>query len=102
MKPFAAEFYNSAAWKSCRAAYMEKVGGLCEDCLNIGLYTRAEIVHHMVEVTPKTINDPKVTLNFDNLRALCRECHAKRHGAKQHRRYSVDVNGHVVAREEST
>ena len=99
MKAFSAEFYNSTAWKNCRAAYMEKVGGLCEDCLSVGLYNRAEIVHHMIEVTPKTINNPKVTLNFDNLRALCRECHAKRHGARSQRRYSVDEYGHVVPHE---
>lgn len=95
---YAAPFYNSTAWKRCRAAYRTKVGGLCEDCLRQGRYTPAEIIHHIEPLTPENINDPAVTLNFSNLRAVCRECHAKAHGARVHR-YKVDAIGRVTARE---
>ena len=95
MKDYAASFYSSKAWKQCRAAYMTKVGGLCEDCLSKGIYTPAEIVHHIVEIDQHNINDPTVTLSFNNLRAVCRECHAAAHGARA-RRYKLDELGRVT------
>lgn len=97
MKPAFEEFYSSTAWKNCRAAYMEKVSSLCEDCLAKGLYTPAALVHHMIPVDESNINDPRITLNFDNLRAVCRVCHAKRHGARKGQRYFVDEDGYVTA-----
>ena len=96
MKPFAVSFYKSKAWKTCRASYMERVGGLCEDCLKVGRFTPAEIVHHVTELTPENINDPSITLNPDNLRAVCRECHAVEHGARP-RRYKVDEMGRIIS-----
>ena len=97
MKDYAASFYKSKAWQACRASYLSKVGGLCEDCLAKGIYTPAEIVHHIVEITPANINDPTVTLNHANLRAVCRECHAAEHGARV-RRYKLDELGKVTVK----
>lgn len=97
-KPYANTFYNSIAWKRCREAYRESVGNLCEDCLARGIYTPAEIVHHIIPLTQDNINDPAVSLNFANLRAVCRECHAKEHGARP-RRYKVDALGKVIVNE---
>lgn len=96
-KPFAAQFYKSPAWLACRAAYIT-ARPLCEDCLARGIYTPAEIVHHIRPITPENINDPKITLSFDNLRAVCRECHAKEHGARV-KRYKLDELGRVTAKE---
>lgn len=95
MKEFAKSFYNSKAWHTCRNSYYERVGGLCEDCLAEGRFTRAEIIHHIVELTPDNINDPSITLNHANLRAVCRECHSKAHGLRP-RRYKVDAVGRVT------
>lgn len=96
VKDFAAAFYKSKPWKQCRADYIASVGGLCEECLARGIYRPAKIVHHIIEITPENIHDPKVTLNWDNLEAVCRECHAEKHGARV-RRYQVDPSGKVVA-----
>lgn len=76
---------------------MKSVGGLCEDCMKEGRVTAAEEVHHIKFITPENINDPNVTLNWNNLVALCRECHRKRHGARQ-RRYDVDEWGRVTTK----
>lgn len=97
MQPWATEFYSSTAWKKCRSQYLHQVGGLCEDCLARGVYTPAEVVHHITELTPQNINNPAVSLNPANLRAVCRECHAKAHGARI-RRYKLDEMGRVQAR----
>ena len=96
MRAFAEQFYLSQAWRNCRDAYMESVGGLCEECLKQGVYTPAEIVHHIKPLTERNINDPEITLSFKNLYAVCRSCHAKLHGAKAARRYKVDETGHVT------
>lgn len=100
MKEYAEEFYSSTAWKKCRAAYLEKVGGLCERCMSQGRYTPAELVHHIVPITPANINDPSITMNFDNLKAVCRSCHAIEHlrqnGNSNLPRYIVDELGKVT------
>lgn len=98
MEPYARAFYLSPAWRSCRAAYLKKGGGLCERCLRKGLYVPADIVHHKRHITPDNITDPRVTLSFDNLEALCWSCHEKEHKGRQ-RRYTVDTEGHVIAQD---
>ena len=93
---FAAEFYQSWAWIKCARAYRAKVGGLCERCLKRGLIVPAVEVHHKVKLTPENISDPKISLNFDNLEALCKKCHLEEH-RKNSRRYHVDkVTGRVI------
>ena len=108
MRPFAARFYNSPAWRSTRVNYLKKVGGLCERCMKKGLYVPAEIVHHKKWLTPENINDPRITLSFDNLEALCRQCHEEEHaeenslGRQMHskKRYTVDKFGRVTIKPE--
>ena len=87
-------FYGSPAWKDCREAYKAKVHGLCELCLASGVYTPGEIVHHKIKLNAKNIDDPSVTLNFDNLQLVCREHHAQIHAASL-KRYKVDEFGKV-------
>lgn len=99
MKSKREQFYNSDAWKSCRENYLKSVGGLCEICLKQGLITPAVIVHHKIHITESTLNNPAVTLNPKNLQALCIPCHNKIHFARKDRRYMVDAEGHVWARE---
>ena len=93
-RDFAEAFYKSAAWQKCRAAYIRKVAWLCEDCLEQGVQVTGVIVHHKIPLTPENINDPAVTLNFDNLRYVCRDCHAAKHAAPK--RYRFDADGHVI------
>lgn len=94
MKEFAESFYKSKAWQQCRNSYAKSVGGLCECCLKRGLVKSGEIVHHKVKLSPENINDPAVTLSWNNLELLCRDCHAKAHGAVK--RYKVDEMGRVT------
>lgn len=98
MKEFAESFYKSTAWKNCRQAYASSRRGLCERCLQRGIYTPGVIVHHKVHITPNNITDPDIVLNWQNLELLCRECHAKEHGAV-HKRFTIDERGRVFSRE---
>lgn len=88
-------FYNQEAWKACRDAYAKSVGGLCERCLKKGRVVPGEIVHHKVHLDSENVNDATVSLSFDNLELLCRECHGKEH-AKNGKRYKVDALGRVT------
>lgn len=93
MKQFAEKFYASQAWKDCRKAYKKSVGGLCERCLKQGIFTPGEIVHHKVHLDDQNINDPMISLNWNNLQLVCRECHADLHGP--HQRYKVMSDGSI-------
>lgn len=73
---------------------MRSVGGLCERCLAKGIVKAGEIVHHKKPITPNNICDPNITLSFNNLQLVCRECHAEAHGARQ-TRYTIDEYGRV-------
>ena len=74
-KEFAEKFYNSKAWKKCRAGYIAERrmvdGGLCEECKEQLGY----IVHHKITLTASNINDPDISLNFNNLKYDCKRCH---------------------------
>lgn len=95
MQAWAREFYFSQAWKSTREAYKSRVGGLCELCWSKGIVKAGEIVHHKEPLTQSNINDPEITLSFDNLCLVCRDCHAKLHDRRK-RRYKVDELGRVI------
>ena len=56
-----------------------------------------EEVHHKVRLTLGNINDENITVNFNNLELLCRNCHIDEHrdDRRNEKRYSVDADGTV-------
>ncbi len=100
MKEYAKKFYKSKQWQHTRQAYASSVGGLCERCLAKGLYVPGDIVHHKIYIDQVSINNPDISLNWNNLELVCRECHAQEHKLGSHRqnprRYVVDQYGHAV------
>lgn len=70
----ATRLYNSKAWKDCRLSYLSTVNYICERCKDV-----AKIVHHKIYINESNINDVEVTLNHDNLEALCQTCHNQEH-----------------------
>lgn len=73
-KEWAEWFYQSRSWKECRKAFLESKHSICDRCGE-----PADIVHHKEYLTPKNINDPRLTLSWNNLEALCQDCHNKEH-----------------------
>lgn len=96
-------FYYSAAWKNTRRNYKQSVGGLCERCLAKGMIVPADIVHHKIPLTDENVKDLSISLSWDNLQALCRQCHAEVHddmyAERTGRRYKINNNGQVVIRD---
>ena len=80
-REFSKAFYKSSAWIKCRKAFLS-IHPYCNRCEQAGKITPAEHVHHKIWLTPKNINDPYITLNWDNLEALCHDCHTKEHLGK--------------------
>ena len=86
MRSINRSFYNSDAWHNCKNTYLKKVNGLCERCLANGLIVPAKIVHHKIYLSEENYGDPKVMLGFENLEALCLECHNKEHFGNKHQK----------------
>ena len=74
MKDFAKHFYKSKAWERCRLAFLRSKFFLCERCGG-----PATIAHHKIWLNEKNINDPTISLSWDNFEALCQDCHNKVH-----------------------
>ena len=92
------DFYRSRAWRNLRKAYYKQAGGLCEVCYSKGLVVPGEIVHHKIHLNADNINDPRISLNADNLQLVCRKCHAEMHPELGTKRYSVDEYGNITAK----
>ena len=90
------QFYQSKKWRKTKSAYTKYRKGLCERCLAKGIYSPGVIVHHKEHITDENITDPTITLNFDNLYLVCRQCHAELHSNKEGSRYTLDENGSVI------
>ena len=75
-------FYKSKAWRRVSAAYMSSQAYICERCGK-----PAQICHHKKWLNGSNVNDPAIALSFDNLEALCIDCHNAEHGS----RHSVTI-----------
>ena len=51
-------------------------------------------MHHKIALTPENINDPMITLCWDNLEGLCEKCHKSIR--KKKKRYFVAKDGELV------
>lgn len=92
MKAWAKSFYLSAAWENTRAAYLMSQDYICERCGE-----PAKVAHHKRYITRSNINDTNITLNWDNLEALCQDCHNKEHHKRTPQlRYGFDADGRIV------
>lgn len=92
-KEYAKSFYNSLAWIKCRSSFMKSKHYVCERC-----GSPAKIVHHKIHINPSNINDMNITLNWDNLQALCLECHNIVHGnsVSAMKGINFDENGDII------
>lgn len=92
MKEWAKAFYKSKSWIDTREAYLSSVQYTCERCGE-----PAKIVHHKKYLTKSNINDVNISLNWNNLEALCQDCHNKEHHKQQSKlTYTFDNEGNVI------
>lgn len=71
---------GSMRWLRLRKEKL-KLNPLCQDCLDSGIYTPAQEIHHVVPCeSAKTIRQmEELMFSIGNLRSLCHECHVLVH-----------------------
>ena len=89
MRELRQKAYQNTAWRKMRDTYLHE-HPLCEDCLAKGKVTPATDVHHIKSAFKNGEVQWGLLLNYENLAALCKECHGNRHAAEQ---------GHISAEE---
>ena len=72
-------FYASSDWKRLSKAKMQDAGYRCEDCGALAVE-----VHHMEPI--QTESGWERRLDWNNLKAVCLDCHNKAHGRFSSRR----------------
>ena len=75
------KYYQNRQWKLLRDYYMS-LHPICADCAIEGRSVPADECHHKVPFSTGETETEKMQLLLDpdNLVALCRSCHLKRHG----------------------
>lgn len=81
-KKLRATAYNNVQWRKMRDTYLHE-HPLCEDCLAKGKVTAATDIHHIKSPFRNGEINWGLLLNYENLAALCKECHGNRHAAEQ-------------------
>ena len=74
--------YNNTEWRKLRDTYI-KEHPLCEDCLDKGKVVPAEDIHHIRSPFQNGECNKALLLDYNNLMALCKQCHNKRHNPNQ-------------------
>ena len=104
---WAVAFYHSPAWRRNRNNYMQRTLDtpfglippmMCERCYEQGKLKPAKVVHHVIHLNPHNINDPSISLSYDNFQRLCQDCHAAVHTGYEPPRYTFDAEGNIVER----
>lgn len=95
-------FYTSRIWRNCRKQFIKAKQGICERCLAKGIINAGSDgqpleVHHIIPLDDDNISDPNITLNWNNLELLCKQCHDSVKPVKP-KRWRVDPEGHVIPR----
>jgi len=79
-------FYTSSRWRKFRNVIIAERGSVCESCGKvIANPLDCELDHDPIELTPENVNDADVSLNPDNVKVKCNDCHNKRHNRFGHK-----------------
>ena len=97
MRVWAEKFYASPAWGATRSSYLQSVNYLCEVCSTDDDPKVAKIVHHKRSLTKANINNLDISLSWDNLQAVCQDCHNRIHHSRARApRYRFDSEGGLI------
>lgn len=95
--PLIEQRYNCERWKKVRKLKRLTVHGLCEKCMEKGLYIPGKIVHHIEPITDLNYIDDDIMYGLDNLMYVCDTCHKEIHGNEPEDFY-FDGEGNVKKR----
>ena len=52
-------------------------------------------MHHRIPLTAENVTNPKITLNWENLELLCKDCHDKEQERRK-KRWTISEDGRVI------
>lgn len=85
-------------YKKLAALVADEEAYLCERCSTPDDPVTSKIAHHKTYLTKQNINDPYIALSWDNLEALCQDCHNKEHHRNdKKKRYAFDEAGNLIS-----
>lgn len=88
------QFYSSRTWQKCRTSFLQWENFVCNRCKGV-----ATLAHHREYLTADNMHDYKIALDWDNLEALCHDCHEiehKRRGQVTAAGLEFDDNGNII------
>lgn len=74
--------YQSQRWQRLRLYYLSE-HPLCERCLKRNIVKEAVDVHHKISFVGKAEKTALFAYNYENLEALCKECHQAEHNPRK-------------------
>lgn len=89
-----AQFYRSRAWRKLSKTFLLSKNYICERCGQ-----PAEIAHHRRYLTARNVLNTDISLNPENLEALCQNCHNAEHfghGGATAAGLEFDGNGNLI------
>ena len=95
-----AEFYHKKQWRQLSKVFLLSKNYICERCGK-----PAVIAHHRKHLNAGNIDNAEISLNPDNLEALCMDCHNAEHfgnGGATARGLAFDGDGNLYEREDFT
>jgi 5-methylcytosine-specific restriction protein A len=81
--------YNDHTWRKVSRMQRQRQP-LCEQCLQAGRLTAAELVHHKVPITKATRH---LMYDISILQSLCRQCHEGVHGRARSYSHDIGIDG---------
>ena len=82
MRQLRQKAYQNKEWRKLREVYIHE-HPICQDCLAKGKVTPAQDIHHIKSPFQNGEINYGLLLDYDNLVALCKDCHGNRHAAEQ-------------------
>lgn len=82
--------YNNPAWRKLRDTFIRE-HAVCADCISKGKITPSQDIHHIKSPFKNGEVNYNLLLDYTNLVALCKECHAARHNKEQGNRTIEDI-----------
>lgn len=82
--------YQNSKWRRLRDDFI-MLHPLCEDCLSKGKVVPADDIHHIRSPFRDGQINWALLMDPENLVALCKDCHGRRHAAEQGHRSPQEV-----------
>ena len=95
------KFYHSTIWRKTRAQFLNTKHYTCEMCGQVGY-----LVHHKIPLDDNNVDNPKISLDYNNLLCVCKSCHDKIHHRLNGRgndndyfKVKFDKDGNVIVKD---